>query len=880
MPFSTFSKYDYLLGEEDKKKKPSQVASQEQKFKTFTRLGQEALQFKEPEQPKQVATTPERTPSIWETAKKKVGEVVSTVGQTINKMIPGGAQAGIERVKQAPASSYIIGAGQTPAEQAGRQYLTDTLSMAVNGVQGVGKLTPAYQTYRAVINNPVTPKEYATDLLTTGLDALGLSWRLQPIAPAVGATLNTWVDVRKYFQGKIDAGELINSPARGIANQPGVGEVITDNVNWASAIDVAFMATMFAKPFATKKINQLNLKAQEINNLKSTLGVEPSATMKEVGDAFKAKMRELPDTFTANPNAENMALRKQLTNAFNTLKKTGALEQKYAQAYDFIQSKLGKVERAIQPQPVPVKPKQLPSGEKPITDLNKPLNVKNAEIIKADILSGKKEVARLSNPDQLKIAVSYPANNLPETATPDTLVKVYRAGTDIETKTGDFVTLDKTNAEKYVEQREGSKVMTAQVLLKDLVFSGGLKSEFIYVPKEETKPPTVTTEGQKEAPISTMEEIGKQIEKKAIKEYGTTTVPESAGFITSSGKIIDSSGKKQGSGMEGRNVDHREIAVNSIPDNSETAEMTGSDALSYFMDKTNATRISITTDEINIDTIHNLSDKQLNQLEKLSQGKTIVADISRLDGSVIKSGTFKSFSEYKNWINTNFKETIEKPQGQTQPLSEAKPPQKTVETGGGARVVTPMNETVTKEVPREQLPVGDGKEKVSRLEARIKGVLGKANQGQIETLGLSTFEQMNKKENIRSASEYVIKNPDEALRVLSGEIETPKGLARNSIFVAMERLATENKNVDLSRKLASLRSTRFGQELSILTELDPESPVKAMSDIVKIRIQEFERKHKGESVAKAKKRVVENIKREVKAPNIDEWSAFISSIQC
>ena len=83
MPFSTFSQYNYLLDEEDeKKKKPSQVAAQEQKFKTFTRLGQEALQFKEePAKPAPITTTPARTPSIWETAKKKVGEVVEKVTQ-------------------------------------------------------------------------------------------------------------------------------------------------------------------------------------------------------------------------------------------------------------------------------------------------------------------------------------------------------------------------------------------------------------------------------------------------------------------------------------------------------------------------------------------------------------------------------------------------------------------------------------------------------------------------------------------------------------------------------------------------------------------------------------------------------------------------------
>lgn len=144
---------------------------------------------------------------------------------------------------------------------------------------------------------------------------------------------------------------------------------------------------------------------------------------------------------------------------------------------------------------------------------------------------------------------------------------------------------------------------------------------------------------------------------KAIKKYGTTTIPESASFVTQDGKIIDSSGKRLGSMSEGRNVDHREIAVDSIPLNAETQGMSGSDALSHFMDKAKTTRVNVTPNEINIDTIHNLSDAQFKELEKLSQGREIVADISRIDGSVAKSGTFKTFEEYKKFVSDFFNQS-------------------------------------------------------------------------------------------------------------------------------------------------------------------------------------------------------------------------------
>jgi len=181
-------------------------------------------------------------------------------------------------------------------------------------------------------------------------------------------------------------------------------------------------------------------------------------------------------------------------------------------------------------------------------------------------------------------------------------------------------------------------------------------------------------------------------------------------------------------------------------------------------------------------------------------------------------------------------------------------------------------------VPRSQLPVGEGKLKVSRLEARIKKSLDDVSEENIEKLGLSNYQQMNKKENIRKAAEYVTNNPREALDVLSGKVEAPKGVLYNSIFVAMQNEA--KGDVDLARKLASLQSTRFGQELSILTELDPDSPVKAMSEVVKIREEAFRKRHTGKTVKEVSDKVVADIKKKVKVPDKYDWSHFLDSIQC
>ena len=182
------------------------------------------------------------------------------------------------------------------------------------------------------------------------------------------------------------------------------------------------------------------------------------------------------------------------------------------------------------------------------------------------------------------------------------------------------------------------------------------------------------------------------------------------------------------------------------------------------------------------------------------------------------------------------------------------------------------------EVPREQLPIGEGKEKVSRLEARMKGVLGKATQEQKEQLGLSTYNVMNEDATIKKAAEYAINNERNALRVLKGEIEPPPGLNSNSIFVAMSNNA--KGNLDLMLKLATLKSTAMGQNLDILKKLDPHSPVAYMNEVIKIREAVFKQKYGGRSTKEMTDKVISDIKSKIRLPNKNDWGSFIKSIEC
>jgi len=202
---------------------------------------------------------------------------------------------------------------------------------------------------------------------------------------------------------------------------------------------------------------------------------------------------------------------------------------------------------------------------------------------------------------------------------------------NLNTEIDDAVKMDKGGMEKI------NSNSTEQEIIADLYKKAGMKPKALIPDKKVLSNSDLIIED-------------------AIKKHGITNNPELAGFITNDGKMIDASGIKQGSQGLSRSVDHREIATDALIDNPNYQKsFSGSEALSSFMDETKSTRISVQPKEINIDILHNPSDQQMKQLEKISKGKTIVADISKKDGSVLKSGTFDSFEEYKKWINENIK---------------------------------------------------------------------------------------------------------------------------------------------------------------------------------------------------------------------------------
>lgn len=635
------------------------------------------------------------------------------ISDKLNSITPGGTKAGIERVKATPLKEFFLPTA-TGAE-AFKGYIKGTASSALNAVKGLGKLTPAYMAYRAVEGKPVTPKEYAKNLVSAPLEALNTAWRVQPVAPLVGAGLNSWKAVRQYLQGKITAQELIKAPMEGITKQPGFGEVFTDNVKIAEALDIVFMATMVASPLIKKKIGDLNLKAEELNQVSKTLGVKPNDPLSKINEAWKKEIKKLPDTFTENPKPANMARRVELNQAYTTLKDAGVIEKQYASAYDFLTGKFGKPEGVgIK---TPVEPGQI-----------------TAKVFEEKPKSG----------EAVKVGAVRPPERVAGAITP----KEGQAGS--------------------VFKEAGTLIPESQLNL-----SGFQEIDQVVAGKKPAWASDYETEAIAKKEIEYAKEKGLLIGYDKYNRVYAAKTPEALKRVVNSGSAGAGVGEKLNPAIE------REHGL----------------ALGY---------------------------KDTQATQGLGEGGM---------GRV----------------------TTEKPLT----LPEIKP--KTVS------------------VPRSQIPVGEGKIKVSRLEARVTKSLEKTPQEIIDKLG-PTFQEMNKKENIAKASEYVVNNPDEALRVLTGDIEPPKGVLRNSIYVAMQNQAIGD--VNLARRLASIGSTRMGQEIGILSEIDPNSPVKLMEDIIKIREKAFQSRYRGKSVKEITGKTIKEIKSKVKVPDRWDWNRFLDSIKC
>ncbi len=188
---------------------------------------------------------------------------------------------------------------------------------------------------------------------------------------------------------------------------------------------------------------------------------------------------------------------------------------------------------------------------------------------------------------------------------------------------------------------------------------------------------------------------------------------------------------------------------------------------------------------------------------------------------------------------------------------------------------SPKITSKTTKVSSEQLPVGTGAEKATGLEARVKAALESVPEDKKSTI--SNYKEMNKVEQMKAASQYVIENPEDAIAVLKGQKTAPEGLLHNSIALALEQHAANANDANLILKLASLRSTRAGQEISILTERDVNSPIKYIDELQQRKIESL---GENEAPQKVREAEIKKAQKAIKDPTKEDWTAFIESIKC
>lgn len=150
--------------------------------------------------------------------------------------------------------------------------------------------------------------------------------------------------------------------------------------------------------------------------------------------------------------------------------------------------------------------------------------------------------------------------------------------------------------------------------------------------------------------------------------------------------------------------------------------------------------------------------------------------------------------------------------------------------------------------------------------------------------GLSGYDQINMKDQAERAGDLIRRDYSRAKRIALGLDKAPDGLKDFSVYVAVEKQAQKEGDVETLRRLATMsrlneESSGAAQTLRILAERDPDSPVAAIAEVAKAR-------EKG-AAAKGLKNAAKEVKGEVakakasiaRAPK-EDWSSFVDSITC
>lgn len=169
-----------------------------------------------------------------------------------------------------------------------------------------------------------------------------------------------------------------------------------------------------------------------------------------------------------------------------------------------------------------------------------------------------------------------------------------------------------------------------------------------------------------------------------------------------------------------------------------------------------------------------------------------------------------------------------------------------------------------------------------------KGVEAKAvEEGLASGFGeLPEYRVVSMADQAARAVDLLDSDPDFARAIAMGEKPPPDGLLPESVFVAVEKRAIAEGDIETLRKLATeshlvSEATTMGQRIRTLGERDPASPVAAIQTLQKAR-EAVARARGTKDIEAATESAVTDMKREIAAavPPKNVWLDFIQSIEC
>ena len=151
---------------------------------------------------------------------------------------------------------------------------------------------------------------------------------------------------------------------------------------------------------------------------------------------------------------------------------------------------------------------------------------------------------------------------------------------------------------------------------------------------------------------------------------------------------------------------------------------------------------------------------------------------------------------------------------------------------------------------------------------------------------LAEFEPTTVKAQAKRVAELIDTNLEKANAMAKGEEPLPADISGSMLIKGLEEYGLKNGDVQLLKDLAQsplvAETSVHAQELRLLAERHPNSPVEAINQVVRAREQRATRQLKGKSPSVAVKEMANEIRGEIKKtrPTKQTWSEFIDSIQC